>query len=60
MRNEWRRGYVNMLETAPAFNMFVDVFVLSGLGSILTASPGSNMTWGVGTWNGVLLVDVQD
>jgi hypothetical protein len=46
------RGYVNMLETAPAFNMFVDVFVLSGLGSILTASPGSNMTWGVGTWNG--------
>lgn len=46
------RGYVKMLETAPAFNMFVDVFVLSGLGSILTASPHSNMTWSSGTWNG--------
>ena len=46
------RGYVHMLETAPAFNMQVDVFVLSGLGSVLTASPHSNMTWSSGTWNG--------
>ncbi len=46
------RGYVKMLETAPAFNMYVDRFVLAGLGSILAASPRSNMTWSSGTWNG--------
>jgi hypothetical protein len=46
------RGYVHMLETAPAFDMTVDEFYLSSLGSILTASPHSNMTWNSGTWNG--------
>lgn len=46
------RGYVTMLETAPAFDMIVGNFRLAGLGSILTATPGSNMTWQSGTWEG--------
>lgn len=46
------RGYVTMLESAPAFNMEVGNFRLAGRGSILTATVGSNMTWQSGVWEG--------
>lgn len=46
------RGYVTMLENAPAFSMEVGNFRLAQKGSILTATVGSNMTWQSGVWEG--------
>ena len=41
-----------MLNSAPAFTMTVQLFLIQDQGAILTSCPGSNLTWGSGTWNG--------
>jgi hypothetical protein len=53
-RPDWEvaRGLITRLEAAPAFNMFAETFSLKGLGSVFTACPHSNMTWGSGIWLG--------
>ena len=43
------------LNNAPAFTMSADTFRISEIGSVLTAGPGANLTWGAGTWNGGII-----
>lgn len=54
---EWAdyRGKVSLLELAPPFHLAVEFFNINGLGSVLTASPHSNMTWASGVWNGGII-----
>ena len=54
---EWAdyRGRVSLLELSPPFHLVVEVFNINGLGSVLTASPHSNMTWAAGAWNGGII-----
>lgn len=52
-RPSWEedRGILSYLLEALPFNMHVNEFHLSGQGSIMTASPGSNLTWATGSWS---------
>ena len=54
---EWttKRGELRSLNTASPFLMSVDKFYLSGLGSVLSSCPSSNMTWNSGTWDGGII-----
>jgi len=49
---EYRRGFVIELSRVPAFNMKLDSFLIGEAGSVFSASPSSNMTWGSGYWTG--------
>ena len=54
---EWftARGRVADLTSAPAFNMTVQSFYLSGMGSVLSSCVNSTMSWAAGAWAGGII-----
>jgi hypothetical protein len=51
---EWttHRGFTALLDTPPTFSLTLLTFAIFGNGSVFTAAPTSNMTWGSGLWLG--------
>jgi len=43
------------LNNAPGFTMSAVFYRISDIGSVLTAGPGSNLTWDQGTWDGGII-----